>query len=191
MHCHYLGYCRCVSMALAKAKQKLWSEESMCATVQSVQDGKGLREASWLNNVPVETLRRRTTGKVELDCKPGPSTVLTKEEEDRLNTYSIQMVEMGFGLSSEDVMQMAYVIVDRSGRTHPFKNGKAGRGWFEGFRARYPQLTIRTPHSHCHTAGLSALTRKPLISLESWGLSALTRKPSMISLESWELCMAG
>ena len=151
MHYHYLGYCRCVSMASAKVKRKLWSEESMCAAVQSVQDGKGLREASRLYNVPVETLRRRTTGKVELDCKPGPSTVLTKEEEDRLNTYLIQMAEMGFGLSSEDVMQMAYVIVDRSGRTHPFKNGKAGRGWFEGFRARYPRLTIRTPQplSYC------------------------------------------
>ena len=48
------------------------------------------------------------------------------------------------GLTSEDVMQMAYVIVDKSGRTHPFTNGKAGRGWFEGFRARYPRLTIRT-----------------------------------------------
>ena len=123
----------------------------MRAAVQSVHDGKGLREASRLYNVPVETLRRRTTGKVELDCKPGPSTVLTKEEEDRLNTYLIQMAEMGFGLTSEDVMQMAYIIVDKSWRAHPFTNGKAGRGWFEGFRARYPRLTIRTPQplSYC------------------------------------------
>ena len=94
----------------------------MCAAVQSVHNGKGLREASRLYNVPVETLRRQTTGKVELDCKPGPSTVLTKEEEDRLNTYLIQMAEMGFGLTSEDVMQMAYVIVDKSRQTHPFTN---------------------------------------------------------------------
>ena len=40
----------------------------------------------------------------------------------------IQMAEMGLGLSREDVMQMDYNIVDRSGRTHPFKDGKAGRG---------------------------------------------------------------
>ena len=146
----------------------------MRAAVQSVHDGKGLREASRLYNVPVEALRRRTTGKVELGCKPGPSTVLTKEEEDRLNTYLIQMAEMGFGLTSEDVMQMAYVIVDKSRRTHPFTNGKAGRGWFEGFRARYPQLSICTP--------------QPLSPCRPY---ALTRKPLMISLGSWELCMVG
>ena len=110
----------------------------------------------------METLRRRTTGKVELDCKPGPSTVLTKEEEDRLNTYLIQMAEMGFGLTSEDVMQMAYVIIDKSGRTHPFTNGKAGRGWFEGLEHDIPDSPF-AHHSHCHTAGPYALTRKPLM----------------------------
>ena len=31
--------------------------------------GMGLREASWLYNVPVETLRRRVTGVVDLGCR--------------------------------------------------------------------------------------------------------------------------
>ena len=46
-----------VSMASAKVKPKLWPEESMCAAVHSVQDGEGLREASRLYNVLVETLQ--------------------------------------------------------------------------------------------------------------------------------------
>ena len=125
-----------VDESMATAKRKLWSEESMyAAAVQSVQEGKSLREASRLYNVPLETLRRRTTGVVEMDCKPGPKTVLTKEEEDRLMNYLIQMADMGYGLSREDVMFMAYAIVERSGRKHPFQNDKAGRGWFDGFRA--------------------------------------------------------
>lgn len=61
-------------------KRKLWSQESMEAVVQSVQDGKGLREASCLHNVPVETFRQRVTGKVDLNCRPDPPTVLTEEE---------------------------------------------------------------------------------------------------------------
>ena len=58
---------------------------------------------------------------------------------------------MGFGLTREDVMCVAYTIAEKSGRKHPFKDGKAGRGWFEGFRARHPTLTIRTPQplSYC------------------------------------------
>ena len=58
-------------------KHKLWSLESMEAAVGSVHKGKGLREASRLYNVPVETLRRRVTGKMEMDCRPGPPSVLT------------------------------------------------------------------------------------------------------------------
>ena len=46
-------------------KCKQLSQESMEAAVQSVQEGKGLREASRLYNVPVETLMRSVTGKVE------------------------------------------------------------------------------------------------------------------------------
>ena len=66
-------------------KRKLWSEESMSAAVSSViNDNKGLREAARLYNIPVETLRRHATGMVEDGCKPGPSTVLTEEEESTL-----------------------------------------------------------------------------------------------------------
>lgn len=49
--------------------------------------------------MPYETLRRRVNGSVEEGCRPGPSTVLTDDEEDQLERYLIQMSEMGFGLS--------------------------------------------------------------------------------------------
>ncbi len=133
-------------------KRKLWSDESMTAAVECVQDGKaGLREASRLYNVPVETLRRRVVGVVQVGCRPGPATVLTEEEEDRLSDYLMQMAEMGFGLTREDISRVAYSIAERSRRQHPFKDGKAGRGWFEGFMGRHPKLTIRTPQplSYC------------------------------------------
>ena len=68
-------------------KRKLWADESMINAVKSVQEGKGLGEASRLYNVPVETLRRRVTGAVDIACRPGPSTVLTEDEEDRLAIY--------------------------------------------------------------------------------------------------------
>ena len=107
----------------------------------------GLREAARKYNVPVETLRRRTTGIVSLDCRPGPPTVLSTEEEARLAQYCVAMADMGFGLTREGVMAMAYAIVDKTGRDHPFKGGNAGRGWYEGFMARQATLTLRTPQA--------------------------------------------
>ena len=130
-----------------KQRRKLWSEESMREAVASVRNGNPLRKASREYNVPVETLRRRVSGAVTEDCRPGPSTVLTKDEEECLAKYVIEMADRGFGLSSEDLMRTAFSIVAKSGRVHPFHDGMAGRGWLEAFRRRHPEISLRTPQS--------------------------------------------
>ena len=116
------------------SKRKLWTDESMEAAIQCIHDGsKGLRETARLYNIPVETLRRHAIGECE---------------------YLIKMSEMGFGLNRETVMEMAYKIVNKTGRKHPFKNEKAGRAWFEGFQRRHPNLMLRKPQplSYCRAA---------------------------------------
>ena len=105
----------------------------------------GLRQAARAYNVPVETLRLRVAGIVDIDCRPGPPTVLTKEEESRLAEYCVIMADMGFGLTREAVMAMAYAIVEKTGREHPFESGHAGRGWYEGFMSRQAILTLWAP----------------------------------------------
>ena len=42
------------------------------------------------------------------------------------------MSDIGYGLIREGVMGLAYSIAERIRRPHPFKNGSAGRVWFEG-----------------------------------------------------------
>ena len=63
----------------------------MYAAVKSVKEGMGLRVASRKYNVPVETLRRRVIGAVDMDCKPGPPTLLTSYEEEKLASYVVKM----------------------------------------------------------------------------------------------------
>ena len=48
------------------------------------------------------------------------------ELEDRLAQYVVEMADMGFGLSPEDVRYTAFRIADASGRPHLFQNGMAG-----------------------------------------------------------------
>lgn len=139
------------------SKRKQWLPESMELACQAVKnEGMSLREAGRTYNVPVETLRRRVADIVSMDCRPGPSTVLTKEEETRLAEYCIIMADMGFGLTREGIMAMAYAIAEKTGRNHPFKSGCAGRGWYEGFMARQPILTLRTPQALSYARAVCA-----------------------------------
>ena len=82
------------------------------ATNEVQNENMTIREASRLYNVPFETLRRRVNGSVIPGSRPGPATVLTEAEEEQLASHLIQMADMGFGLSRETVMCLAYRIVD-------------------------------------------------------------------------------
>ena len=85
-----------------------------------------------------------------MECRSGPPTVLTEHEEDELVSYCVNMADMGFGLSRSDVMVVAFEIAEASGRKHPFTDGAAGRAWYDGFRPRHPQLTLRSTQSLSH-----------------------------------------
>ena len=125
----------------------------MTEAVAFVQNGNSLRQAARLYNVPVETLRRPVNGAVSVDCKPGPSTILTKDEEECFAKYVIEMADRGFGLVSEDLMKAAFAIVERSGRPH---DGVAGRGWLEAFRRRHPEISVRIPQALAYSRASAA-----------------------------------
>ena len=79
----------------------------MIVAVKAVEEGNGLRASARSFGVPVETLRRRITGSVSIDCRSGPKPILMKEEEDHLSQYVLKMCEMGYGLGREDLMRLS------------------------------------------------------------------------------------
>ena len=138
----------------ATVRCKLWTEESMEAAASSVlYDNKGLWEAARLYNISVETLGRCVNGSVKLGFKPGPGTILTEEVEDKLAAYLVTMVDVGYGIKWDTVMEMAFMITKRK---HPFREGKAGRVCFEGFQRRHPNLTIRSPQALAYNRAICA-----------------------------------
>ena len=151
-----------VGLKVMATKRKLWSQESMEAATKSIIDnGKELRQAARLYNVPVETLRRRVTGAVPLGCHPGPHTVLSEEKESRIVEYVVNMADMGFGLTRELIKLQKWLennilfVMDLQG----------------GLSLRPFVLDIQsspyTHHNLCHTARSCVQTKRLLVSFFS------------------------
>ena len=54
------------------------------------------------------------------------------------------MDDMGFGLSTDDIMTLAFSIAERTHKEHMFKNGAAGLEWFNGFTSCHPRLILHS-----------------------------------------------
>lgn len=98
-----------------------WSVEGMRKAIEDVvSQKKGLRQAAREYGVPTTTLKRRVDTSLPAEATSGPSTALSKEEEDRLAQHIVTMAQMGFGLSPRDILALAFEIAENSGRKHPF-----------------------------------------------------------------------
>lgn len=84
-------------------------------------------------------------GKLELGAKRGPASILSAEEEQRLVDYAVHMGQIGYGCTRDQIFDIVAKIVSKDGRDNPFVNGRPGRKWWELFKKRHPEVTLRTP----------------------------------------------
>lgn len=113
----------------------------------------GLRKDSRLYNVPAETLRK-PTGLVSLDCWSEPPTVFTIQEEARLAQYCVTMAYMGFWVTWQDVMGMAYTTADKVKTILLMKALLAEGGMKVLWLAKSLSHCVHPSHSLCPTSPL-------------------------------------
>lgn len=81
---------------MAKVKRRQWSNESMLTAMNDVNEGKLTTYAAAKKyDIPRRTLDDRLKGRVKHGTNPGPSTVLTSEEEAGLVAYLLYMAKHG------------------------------------------------------------------------------------------------
>lgn len=90
----------------------------------------------------------------------GAPSILTKHEEQIVVDWILKMSSAGFPVTKEQVIASVTEIVRKMGRPNRFKDGIPGRFWWEGFRKRHPQLSIRVPQNL--TASRAAVTEAQL-----------------------------
>ena len=79
------------------------------------------------------------------------------------------------------VIAMAFAIADKTAWNHPFKQGYAGRGRYEGFMARQATLTLRIPQALSYACAGSETINDSFAKLgATYGRLNLIAKPSQI-----------
>lgn len=126
----------------------------------AVKQGMSVSNASRQHSVPRKTLDDRIKGRVTHGSNPGPSTVLTAREEEALASYLLYMAERGFPLTSSMARAFAWAVSLRSGTSDRFNEETGpGKHWWSNFRARHPELTLRTA-DNLERSRANSLTRE-------------------------------
>ena len=129
-----------------KLKRRQWNPQDMEVAMRAVQqDGMTVSAAAKQHLVPRKTLDNWIRGRVKHGTNPGPSTVLTAEEEDALAGYLLYIAECGFPLTVNMARSFALAVSLCSGTSGRFnEETRPGKHWWSNFRSRLPELTLRT-----------------------------------------------
>ena len=116
----------------------------MIAAIEDINLKKlSYREAA--SCIPRSTLFDHVSGKVEIGQRSGPLPVLTPAEEKKLVQYTFNVSAIGYGQTREQVLEMVRKIVEKDGRSNPFKDNKPGKKWWKLFHQRNPEVSLRIP----------------------------------------------
>lgn len=122
---------------------KKYSEAEIQTALKAIVEGMPLREAARKFNIPRATLQFRKGDKF-VKTGFGPNPVLTKEEEDMLEKWIIELGKKGFPRRKEDIQLSVQTFLEKHPRKNPFTNNFPNDTWYKAFLRRHPNLVQRT-----------------------------------------------
>ena len=128
----------------ARSKYKSYEPQVLHEAVDAVKSQKmSIRKASKHFGVTKSTLGDKVKGKTSV--VKTPQTLLTPDEEDKFVKWLLNMAEVGFGQSVEDIRLKAKAILELRGGTTSTKdpNNMPTQAWVYRLLSRYPQLSLR------------------------------------------------
>ena len=133
-----------------------YSNDSMLNAICLVKQGTPLSTAAHRFSVPRNTLRRHVKNET---IRPGGKTIFTYQQEKILCKRILYAAERGFPMTISNIRFAAYEYAHTLDRRRKLnssvpnnwqKNKRASLDWWESFRKRNPDLSLRKPE------GLSA-----------------------------------
>lgn len=113
--------------------------------LKDLENGSSFRTVSTEYSIPIATLHRRKISPTLI--KKGPSPVLTQKEEDDIAYWVIHRASIGCPATKNELFENVQIYPEHNNRPNPFRNNRPGRAWFEAFKKRHPEITIRAAQS--------------------------------------------
>lgn len=131
-----------VGSQLVKKKRVSWEYNisQMEAAYSAVKNGSSLSSASMEFGVPKSTLHEKVKELSLLTCRKGPSTVLSKIEEERLEMWILNKAKIGFPMHEDTVRDAVQKILIEEKRANPFSDSRPGHKWVKLFLNRHPEI---------------------------------------------------
>ena len=105
---------------------KKYSNETLGHAVDLIRSrSMSLNQAASAFGIPKSTLSNKVNAKTTIGCRPGPSTVLTADEENMLADWALHMARVGFGRTRNELLDTVKRIqTNIKGRTHSKTTGR-------------------------------------------------------------------
>jgi Tc5 transposase DNA-binding domain len=97
------------------------------------------------------------TGRTPINCKPGPQPILIQlskevglkvDLEEAIYQHLKNQARRGLPLKRENLLELVINLLKAENMPNPFPSGVPGKSWFYAFKARHPDLALRTAEHH-------------------------------------------
>lgn len=108
--------------------RKQYSEETIKRCLQVIASGKTVYAGCKQFGIPMSTIRYRMSGLWKEKYKPGPESVLTKSEEQKIVRWLGDMQDRGFPVSRRTLrFKVSEFLSSDPSRITPFRNNQPGK----------------------------------------------------------------
>ncbi|TGZ48876.1 Uncharacterized protein DBV15_12526, partial [Temnothorax longispinosus] len=131
------------AVAKKKRSEKNYSVETLQAALNATGEGLTLRQVAHSFGVPKSTLFFKLKYNSPLECRKGPKTVLSAEEENEIASWIVFCADSGFPVNKTRLLDCVQKYFNNNKAKTPFKNNRPGQHWYRAFMNRHPNLSTR------------------------------------------------
>ncbi len=123
-----------------------WSEELLKAALDRVDPNSrnplSVREAAKRYGIPRRTLRNHIKSGSQTK-RFGRKGLLGPDVENELVARIKRFAAVGLPLTGKIIRSYVHEYVEKNNIAHPFTSSKAGEKWFQLFKIRHPDISVR------------------------------------------------